>query len=133
MICCKKCWSTEYVKNGNANGNQRYKCKNCKCNFTDTNVPWVAISTKLDALRLYLEWMWLRAIGRFLWYSNVSILNRIRSFGKLAELHHQTKEKHGEIFVMELDELWHFVKKNQTKLESGLFMIEKGKWLLILK
>ncbi len=133
MQWCKKCWSSKYVKNGYANWMQRYKCKECKCNFSNTEISWASTTTKLKALQLYLEWMWFRAIGRFLWYSNVAILNRIRWFWALAENYHNTKGKQWEILVMELDELRHFVKKNQTKLESGLLMIEKEKWLLILK
>ncbi|WP_407651239.1 transposase-like zinc-binding domain-containing protein [Candidatus Bandiella euplotis] len=32
---CKKCSSSKYVKNGNIRGMQRYKCKECGCNFTN--------------------------------------------------------------------------------------------------
>jgi transposase len=32
-IICKKCGSSHCVKNGYIRGNQRYKCKNCGCNF----------------------------------------------------------------------------------------------------
>ena len=34
MINCKKCNKTRIVKNGIARGKQRYKCKDCGCNFT---------------------------------------------------------------------------------------------------
>ncbi len=33
---CKKC--SNYVKNGNIRGIQRYKCKECGCNFTNTQL-----------------------------------------------------------------------------------------------
>jgi transposase-like protein len=32
---CKKCQSTEYVKQGIVNGKQRYKCKKCGCCFRE--------------------------------------------------------------------------------------------------
>ncbi|WP_407651253.1 transposase-like zinc-binding domain-containing protein [Candidatus Bandiella euplotis] len=35
---CKKCSSSKYVKNGNIRGMQRYKCKECGCNFTSTKL-----------------------------------------------------------------------------------------------
>ena len=34
---CPKCGSKERVKSGFMNGKQRYKCKSCKCNFTQSN------------------------------------------------------------------------------------------------
>jgi len=33
---CPKCGRTEKVKNGFNRGKQRYKCKNCGCNYTGT-------------------------------------------------------------------------------------------------
>jgi transposase-like protein len=32
-IRCKKCGSSTYVKSGYVRHNQRYKCKDCGCNF----------------------------------------------------------------------------------------------------
>ena len=32
-IRCKKCGSSSCVKSGHIRGNQRYKCKECGCNF----------------------------------------------------------------------------------------------------
>ena len=33
-IKCPKCGQTERTKNGFHRGKQRYKCKNCGCNYT---------------------------------------------------------------------------------------------------
>ena len=33
---CKRCGSEEYVKNGMMRGKQRFLCKGCGLNFTDT-------------------------------------------------------------------------------------------------
>ena len=38
---CKKCTSTLYVKSGHVRGLQRYKCKDCGCQFTATKVRGV--------------------------------------------------------------------------------------------
>lgn len=35
MIECKKCGSTETVKNGMVRGKQRYLCKQCGCHFVE--------------------------------------------------------------------------------------------------
>jgi len=44
-IKCPKCGRTEKVKNGFNRGKQRYKCKNCGCNYTGSSREY------LDALR----------------------------------------------------------------------------------
>ena len=36
VIYCKSCKKSGYVKNGFVRGLQRYKCKFCNCNFTNT-------------------------------------------------------------------------------------------------
>ena len=36
VICCKSCKKSDYVKNGFVRGLQRYKCKFCNCNSTNT-------------------------------------------------------------------------------------------------
>ena len=34
-VHCKRCGSTAYVKSGFVRGHQRYRCRDCGCNFTD--------------------------------------------------------------------------------------------------
>ena len=33
MVACKKCGSENIVKSGVVGGKQRFRCKNCGCNF----------------------------------------------------------------------------------------------------
>ena len=33
---CKRCGSAAFVKSGFVRGHQRYRCRDCGCNFTDT-------------------------------------------------------------------------------------------------
>ena len=35
-VHCKRCGSVAFVKNGVVRGHQRYRCRDCGCNFTDT-------------------------------------------------------------------------------------------------
>lgn len=35
-LACKRCGSEEHTKNGLMRGKQRYRCKACGLNFTDT-------------------------------------------------------------------------------------------------
>jgi transposase-like protein len=99
---CPKCSSEKNVKSGFTNGRQRYKCKECSCNYSveikSTAKPQ---SMKKQALHLYLEGLGFRSIGRFLGVSNVTVLNWIRSFG-LKE--NEIQSKTNEIEVVEIDE-----------------------------
>jgi len=79
---CPKCHSDHYVKNGIKYNKQRYKCKKCKCNFTQSNKRGASLEIRLTALRLYLEGMGFRSIGRILKVSNVTVLYWIRTLGK---------------------------------------------------
>jgi len=119
---CPKCWSSEYVKNGIHLGKQRYKCKSkgCHCNFTKSETWRIKFEIKIMALKLYLEWMWLRGIGRILWVSNVSVLNWIRMFWYIAlELQKEYTKDLKYISHLELDEMWHFVQKKLTNYGFG--------------
>ena len=69
---CPKCYSEKFVKNGIKYNKQRYKCKNCGCNFTQSKKRGASLETKLQALKLYLEGMGFRSIGRIMKVSNVT-------------------------------------------------------------
>lgn len=65
-------------------------------------------------------------------YSNVAVLNWIREFGKVAEEYHNEAKKHIELKECELDEMRHFLKKNETNCEYGLFVKDMKQKLWIL-
>ena len=78
-----KCTCDKNVKSVFVKGLQRYKCKNCGCNCTVEQKSTARSKfIKKQALHLYLEGLGFRSIGRFSGVSNISVLNRIRSFGK---------------------------------------------------
>lgn len=113
---CPKCWSEHNVKSWKMNWKQRYKCKECWCNYSQEYIWKVEFWKKIMALKLYLEWMWFRWIWRVLWVSNVSVLNWIRNFWIIAlELQKKYLSNLTEINSVELDEMWHFIQK---KLEN---------------
>lgn len=80
MMICKRCGGQESHKNGMMNGKQRYRCKSCGFNFT-TGFRGKPIELRQQALKLYLEGMGYRAIGRMLHVSNVTVLNWVRAYG----------------------------------------------------
>lgn len=126
---CPKCSETNFVKDGFVRKKQRYKCK--KCNFRYT-VRYKSGSAspeiKRQALHLYLEGLGFRSIGRILKYSNVSVLNWIRSFGKQV----QAIKSEKKIYKMEIDEMHTYVSK-KTINGYGYLLIELEKSSLILK
>jgi len=121
---CPKCICDKSVKSGIIKGRQRYKCKECGCNYTvelkSTGNPK---SLKKQALHLYLEGLGFRSIGRFLGVSNVSVLNWIRSFGKeIQELHSGSNE----IEMVEVDEMHSYIGSKKTTAGYGLLLIDMG-------
>ncbi|OAV64712.1 Transposase [Bacteroidales bacterium Barb6XT] len=80
---CPKCSSGKKIKASLAKGRQRYKCKDCGYNYTvELKLAAKPDSMKKQALQLCLEGLIFRSIGRLSGVSNVSVLNRIRKFGK---------------------------------------------------
>jgi len=122
---CPKCLYDKSVKSGIIKGRQRYKCKDCGCNYTvELKSTAKPASLKKQALHLYLEGLGFRSIGRFLGVSNVSVLNWIRSLGKEVEkLNAESKE----IEMVEVDEIHSYIGSKKTIVGYGLLLIDMGK------
>ncbi|KAA6312871.1 hypothetical protein EZS27_036265 [termite gut metagenome] len=117
---CPKCTCDKSVKSGVIKGKQRYKCKECGCNYTvELKSTAKPKSMKKQALHLYLEGLGFRSIGRLLGVSNVSVLNWIRSFGKeVGELSSESQE----IQLVEVDEMHSYIgsKKNYRRIRIAV-------------
>tara|TARA_B100002049_G_scaffold132993_1_gene98497 strand:- start:277 stop:714 length:438 start_codon:yes stop_codon:yes gene_type:complete len=124
-MTCPKCDSEDYVKSGFMKGKQRYKCKKCKCNFTQSHKRGANLKTKLQALQLYLEGMGFRAIGRIIGVNNVTVLNWIRSMGDSVKSYVQTEMPTDirHVDFIEMDEMWHFTVKKNENYGSGSLLI----------
>lgn len=128
---CLKCNSREYVKAGYIGKNQRYKCKACGCKFTRSTPRGKPESMKKFALKLYLEGVGFRGIGRLLNISNVSVLRWIKKFGDQAEqLHKEEISKLRKISTMEIDEMYHYIGKKTVQSGCGWLLIEIPKQYL---
>ena len=77
------------------------------------------------ALNLYLEGMGLRAIGRILKVSNVTVLYWIRSIGQSLKAYVQTHlpDDIRHVDIIEMDEMWHFTKKKTESSGYGSLSI----------
>lgn len=116
MPACKFCQSQISYKNGIVRGLQRYKCKECKRNFTQTALRGIPTKDKLKALMLYASGLSMNRIAQLFGVSTVAVLKWVRNLG--ATLCHKIEPSaDDQVIVMEVDEFWHFLKKR--KASSG--------------
>jgi transposase len=110
---CKRCGSGEHVKNGFMKGLQRYRCKACGLDFTDTPPRGMPLRVKVTAVLLYLSGLSMNRTAKLLGVSTPSVMTWIERF---AEVYAQKPEPEGRAVVVELDEMWHFLKKSRQAL-----------------
>ena len=105
---CKGCGSEERVKNGFMRGKQRYRCKGCGLNFTDTPPRGMPLRMKVEAVLLYVSGLSMNRTAELLGVSTPTVQAWIEKF---AEVYAQKPEPEGRAVVVEPDEMWHFLKK----------------------
>jgi transposase len=119
MATCKKCGSEQAVKNGIVGGRQRYRCRECGCNFRegDNRTNEKVAAKKVPCVLLYgMAKGSFRMIGRILGTDHTRVYRWIRKFGQSLP----APQVQGEIKEMEFDEMWHFVgSKKQTLGHQG--------------
>jgi transposase len=110
------------VKNGFMQGQQRYKCKECGYNFIDKprrghGQPILAL-----AVWLYLSGLSQRRIARLFGVSPPAVLKWIKTFA-LKNAPKPVPAGEGAA-VVELDEMWHFLKKRPAKSGYGRLIVQ---------
>ncbi len=113
---CKRCGSEEHVRNGLMRGKQRYRCKACGLNFTDTPPRGMPLRVKVEAVLLYLSGLSMNRTAKLLGVSTPAVQAWIERF---AQVYAQKPEPEGRAVVVELDEVWHYLKKSRTSSGSG--------------
>ena len=123
---CKECGSEEHVKNGFMRGKQRYRCKACGLNFTDTPRPGKPLAMKVTAVLLYVSGLSMNRTAKLLGVSTPSVQAWIEQF---AQAYGQKPEPEGRALVIELDEMGHYLKKSRASSGSGrLGIVLQGSW-----
>jgi transposase len=123
---CKACGSEEHIKNGFMRGKQRYRCKACGLNFTDTPPPGKPLAVKAMAVLLYVSGLSMNRTAKLLGVSTPSVQAWIEQF---AQAYRQKPEPEGRAVVIELNEMWHHLKKSRTSSGSGrLGIVLQGGW-----
>ncbi len=113
---CKRCGSGEHTKNGFMRGKQRYRCKACGLNFTDTPPRGKPLALKVTAVLLYVSGLSMNRTAKLLGVSTPSVMAWIEQF---AAAYGQKPEPEGRALVIELDEMWHYLKKRPTSSGCG--------------
>jgi transposase len=123
---CKGCGGEEHIKNGFMRGKQRYRCKACGLNFTDTPPPGKPLAMKATAVLLYVSGLSMNRTAKLLGVSTPTIQAWIEQF---AQVYAQKPAPEGRAVVIELDEMWHYLKKSRTSSGSGrLGIVLQGGW-----
>ncbi len=146
-IKCKNCLSDNFVKSGKINGKQRFKCKNCGCNFREGDKrKKYDIDFKLKTVNWVLDGAGIRSVARMENISAPLLLKWIKSFSRIIKSKlTKTITQKEKIDIVEIDELVSWIKKNQKKIRKqenlskenifsfGLLQIGDQSKLLILK
>ena len=123
---CKRCGSEEHVKNGLMRNKQRYRCKACGLNFTDTPPRGKPPALKAAAVLLYVSGLSMNRTAQLLGVSTPTIQAWLEQF---AAAYAQKPEPEGRAVVIELDEMWHYLKKSPNPFGSGrLGIVLQGGW-----
>src|ERR671938_1027889 len=131
---CERCGGEEHVENGFMKGLQRYRCEACGLNLTDTPPRGMPLRVKVTAVLLYLSGLSMNRTAKLLGVSTPSVMTWIEQF---AKAYAQKPEPEGRAVVVELDEMWPFLKKSGTSSGSGRLGIvlrdgsSTGSWAVV--
>ena len=124
MKSCSRCGSTSYVKAGKIWDKQRYKCKACNYQFTRFSKKGRPLEQKALAVFLYCHSLSFNAIGRIFGVHASSVQRWVEDF---ANKHCKKPEPTKQVsIIIEVDEMWHYVKK---KLKNSGY----GKQLILME
>ncbi len=111
----KKCGSERFSKNGLVRGDQRYRCKICGYNFTDTPPRRYPLEQTVLAVMLSLSGLSMNRTAKLLGVSTPTVMEWIE---RLAATYAAKPQPEGRAVVIELDEMWPYLKKRQQALEG---------------
>ena len=134
---CRHCGCELLIKDGIILGKQRWKCKKCHKTTRENDARYkYSMEKRLKCLKLYLEGMGIKAIERLEGVPNPLIIYWIKHYAKILKAKLDATEfpkKLSQIEILEMDELYSFIKKRETESTFGLLWTETGIKLLILK
>ena len=138
MEKCRYCGSERTIKTGHRDGQQKWRCKDCgKFQGEVDRREKYTEKERQTAIDLYLEGCGFRRIARILsgiFNRHVCYQTVIQWIKKEAKRIENLEPKNeGNIQILEMDELYTYIKKKQIKSEFGLLSIGTSFVLLRLK
>src|SRR4051812_48259143 len=95
---------------------QRYRCKDCGLNVTDTPARGKPLALKVAAVLLYVSGLSMNRPAELRGVSPPTIQAWLEQFPQASA---QKPEPEGRAVVIELDERWHYQKKSPSHSGSG--------------
>jgi transposase len=124
---CKRCGGEEPIKDGFMRGKQRYRCEARGLNCTATPPRGMPLRVKVTAVLLHLGGLPMNRTAKLPGVSTPGGMTWIERF---AEVYAQKPEPEGRAVVVELDEMWRYLKKSRTSAGSGRpGIVLRGAWL----
>lgn len=121
---CKRCGSTNHVKHGFIQGRQRYRCRECGYNFTDTPRRGKPASTKAMAGLLYQLGFGYGTIAKLLNVSNVAVYKWVRTDNTMFS----GSRRASGARLISMEELARFVETKGKKAgaEKNVLLLQQG-------
>jgi transposase-like protein len=114
-LTCPQCQSSKTHKYGKVKGVQRRKCTDCGFQYTRPGPKGKPLWMKLEACLLYMTGISFNAIGAHLAVSAQAVLDWVKAFA----IANYEKPEPASAVVVELDEMWHFIKKKARNAGYG--------------
>ena len=121
MNQCPYCQTTtRQIKAGlNRTGSQRFLCRHCQRHYTpEPNLNGYPESVRKQAVRLYLEGINMRRIGRILSVNHQSVANWVNAYHQKLQASTPKQSKPVKVETAEADELFTFVGTKKTSIPS---------------
>lgn len=118
-----QCGHDHVVKNGSVPGMPKHRCKAWGYQFTKNSVPdypKYPLRIKLLAVWLSISGLSMRRISRLCQGSTQAVLHGVRDD---AREHDEKPSPQGHAVILEVDEMWHYLKKSPESCGSGRLLI----------
>ena len=128
---CPYCKSNKVRKNRKSRGTQRMQCMICKKTFAETPRRF-SKEVKYKAILMYLNNVGIRKIALILGASSTAVSKWIRNAHKLLQelLENFNPLASEKADIIELDEIYTYVKKRKIEQSYGLLILEDKSVLL---
>lgn len=136
-ITCKFCKKENFKKDGFVRKMQRYHCNICDRNFVlgdRRGVGKYSKEIKNLVIKMYLNNCGFRRISAIVNIPLATVFSWVKQAGKIVdEIVKDRAYQKEKIEILEMDELYTYIKKNKTRCEYGLLLIGTDSKMLHLK